>query len=349
MLRLLFLLLDALRSAFSSRADLALENLALRQQLAAFSAGGRRPRITHGDRWLWIALRRWWSRWSDVLVFVKPETVIRWHRAGFRLYWSWRSHRGRRRPGRPPIDHEVRALIRKMAKDNPTWGAPRIHGELGRLGFDVSEKTVSRYLPRRPVSPDVLRRWLTFLRNHRDAIAAMDFFVVPTATFRLLYVWFAVGHGRRRILHFDVTGNPTAAWVVQQLREAFHFDAAPRHLIFDRDSIFSAHVVSTIKSFGIDPTRTAWGCPWQNGVAERWIGSVRRELLDHVVVLGERHLRRLLIEYIAYHHDDRTHLGLGKATPARRSVAHRPDDEARVIALPRVGGLHHRYDWRAAA
>jgi putative transposase len=251
--------------------------------------------------------------------------------------------------GRPRIDPDIRDLIRRMVADNPTWGAPRIHGELVMLGFDVSERTVSRYMPRRRPRPDAVQRWLMFLRNHRDVIAAMDFFVVPTVTFRIWYVWFVIGHGRRRILHFELTDHPAAAWVVQRLREAFPVDAAPRHLIFDRDSIFSGQVVSTVKSFGIKPSRTAWKSPWKNGVAERWVGSVRRELLDHVVVLGEHHLRRLLRDYVAYYHDERTHLGLGKATPAGRPVEHRPDGEANVVARPRIGGLHHRYEWRAAA
>ena len=188
-------------------------------------------------------------------MLVKPETVIRWHRAGFRHYWTWLSHR--RAVGRPTIDPAIRDLIRRMVADNPTWGAPRIHGELRMRGLDVSERTVSRCLPRRPQPLDAVRRWLVFLRNHRDAIAAMDFFTVPTVTFRGVYVWFVIGHGRRRILHFEIADHPAAAWVVQQLREAFPFDAAPRHLIFDRDSIFSASVVSTVRSFGIKPTRTA--------------------------------------------------------------------------------------------
>jgi transposase InsO family protein len=234
-----------------------------------------------------------------------------------------------------------------MATENAGWGAPRIHGELLALGFTVSERTVSRYLPRKPAGSDAVKRWLTFLRNHREAIAAMDFFVVPTVTFRVAYVWFAIGHARRRILHYDATDAPTAAWVAQQLRETFGIEVIPRHLIFDRDSSFSAQVVSTVKSFGIKPTRTAYRSPWQNGVAERWVGSVRRELLDHVIVWNERHLRRLLQAYVAYYHDDRTHLGLDKETPAgrSRSTLRRPD--AAVVARPRLGGLHHRYDLAA--
>ncbi len=222
MLRLLLVLLCGLRSALRSHADLTLENLALRQQLASFASATRRPRISGADRWFWITLRRLWSRWLDVLVFVKPETVIRWHRAGFRRYWAWLSRHRRR--GRPPIDAEVRALIRRMATENPSWGAPRIHGELVMLGFDVSERTVSRYLPRRPLRLDAVQRWLVFLRNHRDALAAMDFVVVPTVTFRILYVWFAIEHGR--LLRFAVTDHPAANWVIQRLREAFPFDTA---------------------------------------------------------------------------------------------------------------------------
>jgi hypothetical protein len=214
------------------------------------------------------------------------------------------------------------------------------------LGFDVSERTVSRYLPRMRPWPDVVKRWLTFLHNHRDAIAAMDFFVVPTVTFRLVYV------ARNRspaatILHFDVTSHPTAAWVVQQLRETFGLDLTPRHLIFDRDSTFSTHVVSTVESFGIEPTRTAYRSPWQNGVAERRVGSVRRELLDHVIVMSERHLCRLLREYIAYYREDRTHLGLDKQTPANRQRRPQRGQTATVFALSPLGGQHHRYELAA--
>jgi len=211
-----------------------LENVALRQQLAVFARSKRWRRIRATDRLFWIALRPLWSRWVEVVVFVKPETVIRWHRAGFRRYWTWISRRGQR--GRPVLDAKVRALIRRMATENPTWGAPRIDGVLHMLGFDVSERTVARYLPRRRPHSDAIQRWLTFLHNHRGAIAAMDFFVVPTVRFRILHVWFAIGHARRRILHFDVTAHPAAAWVIQHLREAFPYDTTPRHLVFDRDS-----------------------------------------------------------------------------------------------------------------
>ncbi len=279
MFRGFLLAIGALRAVSLSQADLVLENLALRQRLAAFARSGRRPRIVAADRLFWIVLRRLWLRWSNVLIFVKPETVVRWHQAGFRPYWTWLSQR--RRPGRPPLDARLRALIHRLALENPTCGAPRIHGELRMLGFEVSERSVSRCLPPRRPPPGALERWLTFLRNHRGAIAAMDFFTVPTATFRVLYLWFAIDYARRRVLHFDVSEHPLAAWVVQQLREAFPYDTAPHHLVFDRDAIFNAGVVSIVKSLGIRPARTAYRSPWQNGVAERWIGSVRREFLAH--------------------------------------------------------------------
>ena len=330
-----------------SRADLVLENLALRQQVATLMRERPRPHVDDADRGFWVALRQAWPGWVDRLVIVRPETVVRWQRERFRRYWTRLSHRNRR-PGRPRIDAELRKLIREMALDNG-WGAPRIHGELLKLGFDLCEATVSRYMPRRPPDPVRVQRWMTFLRNHGDGIAAMDFFTVPTVHLRVLYCFFIIGHDRRRVLHVNATFNPTSAWVIQQLREAFPFDTAPRHLIFDRDSIFGSAVVKFVKALGTKPCRTAFRSPWQNGVAERWIGSVRRELLDHVVVLGERHAVRLIRQYIAWYHPDRTHLGLGKDRPEGRAVTPRPSGTARVVALPRVGGLHHRYEWRDAA
>jgi putative transposase len=221
---------------------------------------------------------------------------------------------------------------------NNSWGAPRIHGELRMLGFDVSERTVSRYLRRLHRRPAPQQRWLTFLRNHRELIAAMDLFVVFTVTFRLLYVLFIIRHGRREIVHFNVTEHPTAAWVVQQLREAFPFDTAPSYFIFDRDSIFSVDVARAINLLGAKPTRSAYRSPWQNGTAERWVGSARRELLDHVIVLNEVHLRRLHGGYIAHYHDDRTHCGLGKETPGQRAVQRMPSSSGgdRVAAHRRA-------------
>jgi hypothetical protein len=212
--------------------------LALRQQLATYSQKKVRPRITPLDRAFWIALFRFWSRWKRALVIVKPDTVVRWHRKGFRLYWRWISKRG---PGRPPLAAEIQELIGRFALENK-WGARKIHAELGKLGFTVSLATVSRYMPRQPRDKGKQQRWMTFLRNHKDGIAAMDFFVVPTITFRLLYVWFLIDHGQRRIIHVNVTLHPASQWVIQQLRESFPDDTAPNYLVFDNDTIFSSEV-----------------------------------------------------------------------------------------------------------
>lgn len=342
------LLLGFFRSWLRNQNDLALENLALRQQLAIFKQEKARSMISWSDRAFWVFFRRFWSKWSNALIIVTPDTVVRWHRKGFRLYWDTLSRKGRQ-PGRPPKDQEIRDLIRRIATENPTWGAPKVHAELLKLGFDVSERTVSRYLPRRPANPDKIKQWKAFLQNHRDAIAAMDFFIIPLLTFRLLYVLVIIHHGRRVLLYVSVTFHPTADWVIQQLREAFPYDTAPGYLIFDRDPSFCAQVVAVVKSFGIKPIRTTYRSPWQNGVIERWIGSCRRELLTHVIIFSERHALKLLREYIAYYNTDRCHLTLGKDAPQPRQAQVRPSKAARVVSLPRIGGLHHRYEWRDAA
>jgi transposase InsO family protein len=231
-----------------------------------------------------------------------------------------------------------------MVAENPTWGASRIHGELRILGFDVSERTISRWVKRASRGPQPAKQWLTFLRNHREAIAAMDFFTVPTVTFGVLYGFFVIAHDRRRILHFNVTRHPTSLWVVQQLHEAFPFASAPRFLIFDRDGKYGLEVPAAVRSLKMSPIRTSFESPWQNGVAERWVESCRRDLLDHIIAVNKRHLKRLLSEYVRYYHEDRTHLGLGKETPGRRT---RAMTSCRVFSHERLGGLHHRYD-RAA-
>ena len=241
------------------------------------------------------------------------------------------------------MSKEVRTLIFRMAAENPTWGAPRIHGELLKLGFHLSEPTVSRWLRRIPRTLDPVKRWLTFLRNHREAIAAMDFFTVPTLTFGIVYCFFVISHGRRRILRFNVSRNPNALWIGQQLREAWPYLPVHRFLLFDRDSKFGTDVISAVRDLGSKPIRTAFRSPWQNGVAERWIGSCRRDLLDHVIVLNEQHLRRLMSEYVRYYHEDRTHLGLAKDTPTGRPAAVRPAAGSKIHFFPRLGGLHHRY------
>ncbi|MGD0481631.1 MAG: integrase core domain-containing protein [Terracidiphilus sp.] len=215
------------------------------------------------------------------------------------------------------------------------------------LGFDLSERTELRWMRKAPRSPEPARRWAAFLRNHREAIDAMDFFTVPTLTFGVLYCFFVIAHDRRRILHFNVTKHPTSAWVVQQLRNTFPYDSAPGYLIFDRDSSFNAETIEVVKSFGIQPKRTSFHSPWQNGVAERWVGNCRRDLLDHVIALNERHMKRLVNEYVNYYHDDRTHLGLDKQTPAGRVAAEDTSTNSKVVSMPRLGGLHHRYELAA--
>jgi putative transposase len=328
---------------FRSRRRLLLENLALRQQLAVLKRRRARPKLSAFDKLFWVLACRFWSDWKRSLLVVLPETVVRWHRAGFRLYWSWISQT-RKQIGRKKLSTEVRELIFRMVAENPTWGAPRIHGELLMLGFDVSERTISRWMKRAPRDPEPVKRWRAFLENHKEAIAAMDFFTVPTITFGVLYCFFVISHDRRRILHFNITRHPTSSWIVQQLREAFPFGAVPRFLIHDRDAKYGTEVRAAIRSLGAKPVRTSFRSPWQNGVAERWVGSCRRELLNHVIALNERHLKRLLSEYVSYHHEDRTHLALGKGTPGCRT---RCVASGRVLSHDRLGGLHHRYE-RAA-
>ena len=343
MSRLFCLLFGLLVRVFRSRRSLLLENLVLRQQLTVLKRKHLKPKVRVLDKLFWVVALRFWSGWKQSLILVTPETLIRWHRTGFRLYWSFIS-RARKRVGRKRLSKEVRDLIFRMIAENPAWGAPRIHGELLMLGFDVSERSISRWMKRAPRDPEPSRRWLAFLRNHREGIAAMDFFTVPTVTFSLLYCFFIIDHDRRRVLHFSVTRRPTSAWIVQQLREAFPYQSAPKFLIFDHDAKYGWEVPVVVRSMGIAAVQTTIRSPWQNGVAERWIGSCRRELLDHIIALSERHLRRLLSEYVSYYHADRTHLGLCKQTPGRRT---RLAATGRVISRARLGGLHHRYD-RAA-
>ena len=269
---------------------------------------------------------------------------MRWHYNGFRRYWRSISKPG---PGRPPLSKEVQELIVRMATEN-CWRARKIQAELMKLGIRVSLATVSRYLPKTQPDQNQQQRWMTFLRNHKDVIAGMDFFVLPTVRFRLLYVWFAIDHGRRRILHFNVTTNPSAQWVIQQLRETFPDEPTHGYLIYDNDWIFSAAVTNSIEQFQICPRRTTFRSPWQNGIAERWVGSVRRELLDHVIVLNEQHLRRLLREYVDYYNEERVHTEL-QDSPTGRPIESRPSRDAKVLGRPRVGGLHHRYIWQEAA
>ena len=342
MIALIASFLCAVGIFFRDRGEVALEVLALRQQLAVLKRKRPRPGLSDLDRFFWTTLRSVWSRWTDVLVIVKPETVVGWHRAGFRLYWRWRS---RTRGGRPKITDEIRVLIHRMAEENAGWGAPKIHGELLKLGFAVSERTVARYLRRIRRRGDPGKKWLAFLNNHREVIVAFDFFSVPTVTFQSLYCFFVIEHARRRILHFNLTRYPSVEWVLQQLREALPEAGQYRYAIFDRDSKFDAGVVTFLKATGLKPKRTSVQAPWQNGIAERWVGSCRREILDHVIALNEEHLRRLVRNYIDYHHEDRIHDALAKDTPNRRPIQQKPAANTTVIYSARLGGLHHRYSW----
>jgi transposase InsO family protein len=319
------------------RTALAAENLALRQQLAVLHRSLPRPKLRPRDRLFWAWLSRLWRGWRSVLVIVRPETVVRWHRLGFRLFWRWKS---RGRPGRPKVAAEVRGLIRRMSRENPLWGAPRIRADLRLLGHKVAKSTVARYMARGGDKPPS-QTWRTFLHNHAGSLASIDFFVVPTVTFRLLYGFVVLLHDRRRVVHFNATERPTAAWVAQQLREAFPYGEVPRYLIRDRDGIYGEEVRRCLRGLGVEEVVIAPRSPWQNPFAERLIGSVRSECLDHVIVLGERHLRRILSSYFTYYHEARPHQSLGQNAPDPRQVE--PPEQGRVIVLPQVGGLHHRY------
>jgi transposase InsO family protein len=334
--------LGALRASLRTRSDLALENLALRQQLVLIRRRAKRPQFGRLDRLFWMWLSHRWARWREALHVVRPQTVIRWHGQGFRAFWIWKSRRGR--VGRPPVNSELANLVRTMASANPLWGSPRIHGELLKLGFDVSQRSVARLMPRRPKPPS--QTWRTFLQNHLADLVSVDFFVVPTATFRVLYVLVVLVHHRRKVVHFNVTDSPTAAWTAQQIVEAFPDDSAPRHLLRDRDGIYGGEFQRRVKGMGLAEVLTAPRSPRQNPFAERVIGTIRRELLDHVIVLNEGHLRRRLRAYLRDYHGSRTHLALQKDAPEPRAVE--PPAHGRIVALPVVGGLHHRYVQNAA-
>lgn len=332
--------LRSIGAAFQPRRQILLENLALRHQLLVLSRNAARPRFRNSDRLLWVLLRTVWSRWEKALVIIQPETVIRWHRAGFRLYWCWKSRRG----GRPQIDRALIQLIRRMWQANPTWGSPRIRDELAKLGLQVSDSTIRKYRPTPPRSSS--QTWKTFLHNHTKQIVAIDFFTVPTATFRVLFVFIVLAHERRKVVHVAVTESPSAFWTGQQLVNAFPFETAPRFLLRDRDAIYGAEFVGRVAGLGMEEKVIAPRAPWQNPYAERLIGSLRRECLDHVIILNERHLKMVLQEYVEYYHRHRTHLSLERDCPVSRAVE--SADEGKVIELPMVGGLHHRYTRQAA-
>ena len=335
MIGLLLLLVGLLALPFKSKSRLEAENAVLRHQLIVLRRKVQgRIRLTNDDRWFLVQLYRWFPSILQALTIVQPETLVRWHRAGFRYYWRWKS---RPRGGRPQIEANLRVLIRRMSIENPLWGAPRIHGELLKLGFDVAQSSVAKYMVRRWGPPS--QGWRTFLRNHAPDIAAMDLFVVPTIGFDLLYAFVIVRLDRRALIWINVTTNPTAEWVALQLTEAFPWNEAPRYLIRDRDRIYGAVVTRRLRAMGIRDKPTAPVSPWQNGFAERLIGSIRRECVDHFVVLGEAHLRRILQNYARYYNDIRTHRSLNKDAPAYRAVQRIGTIESHAI----LGGIHRHY------
>jgi putative transposase len=332
-----------LASTLRTRASLQLEILALRHQLVVLHrTNKKRIRLRASDRVLWIVLSQFWPRWRNCLLLVKPDTVIAWHRKGFRLYWKWKSRRPR--IGRPSIPQELRELIRTMSASNFLWGAPRLHAELLKLGIEVSQATVAKYMVKRRKPPS--QTWRTFLENHAKQLVSVDFFVVPTLSFRILYVFLVLAHDRRRIIHFNVTEHPTAECTAAQILQAFPWDKAPRFLLRDRDSIYGAAFRTQAKNMEISEVLTAFRSPWQTPYVERLIGSIRRECLDHVVILNETALRRHMVSYLDYYHGSRCHLSLGKDSPDGREV--QPPQMGMIFAVPKVGGLHHRYERRAA-
>ena len=309
--------------------------MVLRHQLN-INQRDKKSSLKNRDRMIFIALSRIWNDWKSALVIVKPETVLRWHRKGFKMYWRWKS----RKIGRPTIDWELIKLIRRIQKENLLWSAQRIQGELVKLGYDVCDKTVARYMKKNIPDNSKRQSWLSFLRNHAKHIVGIDFFVSRTICFKAIYVFIAISHKRRKIIHFSVTSKPHSGWAIQQLRETFGFDQTTKYVIRDNDSIYSDDFKAHIPRFGLKDKPTAYRCPWQNPIAERVIGTLRRECLDHIIVLNERHLHSILREYIyGYYNVSRTHLSLDKDSPIHRPV----ETDGNIISSSILGGLHHTY------
>src|SRR5262245_11913454 len=335
-------LLRSLLTGLQSQAVMQAEIIALRHQLIVLQRTQKTKRLILGraDRCLWVWLSRLWSRWRSALIIVKPETVIGWHRQGFQWYWTWKIRHGR--SGRPLVSRETRDFIRTISRNNPLWGAPRIHGELLKLGIKISEASVAKYMVRHPKPPS--QTWRTFLANHLSHLVTINFFTVHTISFEILFVFVVLAHDRRRVVHFHVTAHPTAEWTAQQIVEAFPFDSSPKYLLRDRDRIYGLEFRKRIDAMGIKEVLSAPRSPWQRAYVERVIGSIRRECLDHVIVFDEKSLRCTLRSYFSYYHRSRVHLSLNKDSPDSRPV----QSIGEVIAIPEVGGLHHRYERHAA-
>ena len=320
---------------FKSRCRLEAENLFLRHQLAiALRRAPSRLRLCSSDRALFILITKLWPSLLGAAQVVQPETILRWHRAGFKMFWRWKS---RNRAGRPKIDRGLRDLSQRMSRENPLWGTSRIHGELLMLGFEAAQSTVSKYMARPSKPPS--QTWKTFLRNHAEAIAAVDMCVVPTLTFDLLFAFLVLGHGRRQLLWFEVTRHPTAEWLARQITEAFPWASAPAYLVRDNDRAYGHAFQRRVRAMGIRDRPISPASPWQNGIAERLIGTFRRECLDQMVIFSEAHLRRILSAYATYYNQARTHLALQKDAPLHRAVQR----SGAIVAIPILAGLHHQY------
>jgi len=330
------LIFEFLKLIFRGKHNIVLENLALRQQLIVQQRSIKRPKIKNRDRIFWVWLSRFWNDWRASLIIVKPSTVIGWHKKGFKFYWKRKS----RRVGRPNIDWVLIKLIRKMQKENPLWSPQRIQGELAMLGYSVCDNTVAKYMRKPKTDTGKIQRWLTFLRNHAKYTVGIDFLVVRTIFFRSIHVFVAISHDRRTIGYFAITAKPHSQWAIQQLRETFAFDETTKYVIRDNDGIYSNEFKQTIKRFRMKDTPTAPRSPWQNPFAERVIGTLRRECLDHMIILSEKHLYDILHEYIfEYYNVSRTHMSLKKDSPEHRSI----QKDGRIVSKPILGGLHHVY------
>ena len=342
---ILSLLCCSVFNTFRSRNHLVLENIALRHQLAVLSRNPKRPRLVTADRVFWSLLSRFWSPWRTALQMVQPETVIRWQRMSWRRYWGWKSRHGR--DGRPRLATEVRSLIRRLSRENPSWGSMRIVGELQKLGYRVSKQTVRRYRHQTPGRPPS-QSWRTFLKNHASCIWAADFFTVQTLSLKTLYVFFFISHHRRELVHINVTSHPTAAWVWRQLIEATPWRREPAYLIRDRDCCYGGGFNRGAAGLGTKAILSPFKAPKANAVAERMVGTLRRECLDHIIVVNERHLLRILKEYAAHYNSGRPHRTLGLETPTGQPSLVVPPMGARIVVRPILGGLHHEYEWEAA-
>ena len=324
--------------------ELLVEIIVLQQQMEDLKSQAMK-----GNFSAFIKIDSFFQRVEQLLSFLTPEGLITLYRKAFKFYWHSISIKGKR--GDSVIDIEIRDTICLMAEENHTWGAPRIHGELLKLGFIVSERTVSRYLKWFRMEPagGNIKKWKTFISLQKEGWAGMDFLTVPTLFFRQLYGFFIIDHKTRKLLHFNVTYHPTSFWLKEQLIEAFANKNRPQSIKFDRASVFSPMIFDTLKSLGIEPKQIDVRSPRQNGIAERWVGNCRRDLLDHVIIMNQQHLYRLLKNYVEYYNTDRTHYCLDKETPSGRTILHKQGDDDKIISLPRCYGLHHKYVWKKSA